>query len=142
MNDPQTAQKKIKDFALGLKLHQPPPYLKDFPFQDVWWPPKSHMGKPVVADGLSHADSNHSSIIAPGCQIVIETLPSRECIIGMGILGLNVIQEDKQHLRVSVEENPLKPELLTYLLPVPSLVVHVREGGVEEEGGKGLVLRR
>ena len=62
-------------------------------------------------------------------------------IVRMGVSGLNVIQEVKQHLRVSVEENHLKPELLTHLLPVPALVVHVREGGVEEEGGNGLVSR-
>ena len=52
----------------------------------------------------------------------------------MCILGLNVIQEAKQHLRVSVEEDSLDLELLTHLLPVPALVVRVREGGVEEEG--------
>ena len=56
-------------------------------------------------------------------------------IVRMGVSGLNVIQEAKQHLRVSVEENHLKPELLTQLLPVPALIVQVREGGVEEEGG-------
>ena len=54
----------------------------------------------------------------------------------VGVLGLNVPQEAKQKLRVSVEEDHLKPELLTHLLPVPNLVVHVREGGVEEEGGE------
>ena len=50
-----------------------------------------------------------------------------------------MMKEVKQHLWVFVEENHLKPELLTHLLPVPVLVVHVREGGVEEEGGNGLV---
>ena len=62
-------------------------------------------------------------------------------IVRMGVYGLNMMKESKQHLRVSVEENHLKPELLTHLLPVPGLVVHVREGGVEEEGGKGLLGR-
>ena len=61
---------------------------------------------------------------------------------GVGGLGLNVIQEVKQHLRVPVEENHLKPELLTHLLPVPALIVHVREGGVEEEGRNSLVRSR
>ena len=56
-------------------------------------------------------------------------------IVRMGVLGLNMIQTAKEYLRVSVEENHLKPELLTHLLPVPALVVHVREGGVEEEEG-------
>ena len=60
-------------------------------------------------------------------------------IIRVGILGLNVIQESKQHFWVSVEEDHLKPELLAHHLPVPALVVHVREGGMEEEGGNGLV---
>ena len=60
-------------------------------------------------------------------------------IVRMGVSGLDVIQEVKQHLRVSVEENHLKPELLTHLLPVPTLIVQVREGGVEEERGSGLV---
>ena len=60
----------------------------------------------------------------------------------MSVLSLNVLKEAKQNLRVLVEENHLKPELLTHLLPVPGLVVHVREGGVEEEGGKILVRRR
>ena len=60
-------------------------------------------------------------------------------IIRVGILGLNVIQESKQHFWVSVEEDHLKPELLAHLLPVPTLGVHVREGGMEEEGGNDLV---
>ena len=60
-------------------------------------------------------------------------------IIRVGVLGRNMIQEAKQHFWVPVEENHLEPELLTHLLPVPALVVHVREGGVEEEGGNGLV---
>ena len=71
--------------------------------------------------------------------LVVETRGSFIDIVRIGILRLNVIQEAKEHLRVSVEENHLKPELLTHLLPVPALVVHVREGGVEEEGGNGLV---
>ena len=99
------------------------------------------MGKPVVADGLSHADSYSSFFITSGCQVVVETFASSVYIIGMCVLGLDVVQEVKQHLRVLVEENHLKPELLTHLLPVPALVVHVREGGVEEEGGNGLASR-
>ena len=63
-------------------------------------------------------------------------------IVRVGVLGLNMIQEAKQDLRVSVEENNLKSELLSHLLPGPALAVHVREGGVEEEGGKGFVRRR
>ena len=63
-------------------------------------------------------------------------------IIRVGILCINVIQEAKQYLRVSVEENNLKSEVLSHLLPGPELAVHVREGGVEEEGGKILVRRR
>ena len=61
--------------------------------------------------------------------------------VRVGALSFDVIQEAKEHLRVSIEENHLKPELLTHLLPVPALVVHVREGGVEEEGGNGLASR-
>ena len=60
-------------------------------------------------------------------------------IVRMGVSGLDVIQEVKQHLRVSVEENHLKPELLTHLLPVPALTLNVREGGVEEEGRNSLI---
>ena len=97
------------------------------------------MGKPVVADGLFHADSYSSVVITPGCQIVVETFASSVYIIRMCVLGIDVVQEVKQHLGVSVEENHLKPELLTHLLPVPTLIVQVREGGVEEEGGNGLV---
>ena len=54
----------------------------------------------------------------------------------MGVYGLNMIQETKQDLRVSVEENHLKPELLTHLLPVPALVVRGRGrgGGGRSEG--------
>ena len=63
-------------------------------------------------------------------------------IIRVSVLGLNLIQEAKKYLRVSVEENNLKSELLSHLLPGPVLAVHVREGGVEEEGGKGLVRSR
>ena len=50
-----------------------------------------------------------------------------------------MVQEADQYLRISVEENHLKPELLTHLLPVPALVVNIGEGGVEEEGVKALV---
>ena len=57
----------------------------------------------------------------------------------VGVLGLNVPQEAKRHLGVSVEENHLKPELLTHLLPVPALTLNVREGRVEEEGRNSLI---
>ena len=60
-------------------------------------------------------------------------------IFRVGVLGLNMIQEVKEYLRVSVEENHLQAELLTHLLPVPALVVQVREGRVEQEKGNGLV---
>ena len=60
-------------------------------------------------------------------------------IVRMGVLGLNMMQKVKEYLRVSVEENNLKFELLTHLLPVPALIVQVREGGVEQEKGNGLV---
>ena len=60
-------------------------------------------------------------------------------IVGMGVLGLNMMQKVKEYLRVSVEENNLKSELLTHILPVPALIVQVREGGVEQEKGNGLV---
>ena len=63
-------------------------------------------------------------------------------LIRVGILGINMIQEAKKYFRVSVEENSLKSELLSHLLPGAALAVHVREGGVEEEGGKVLVRRR
>ena len=53
----------------------------------------------------------------------------------MSVLELYKIQKTKQNLRVSVEENPFKLELLTHLLPVPALIAQVREGGVEEKGG-------
>ena len=59
--------------------------------------------------------------------------------VRMGVLGLNMMQKVKEYLRVSVEENNLKSELLTHLLPVPALIVQVREGGVEQEIGNGLV---
>ena len=71
----------------------------------------------------------------------MKTIEGMVYTLRVGVLGLNVPQEVKQHLGVSVEENHLKPELLTHLLPVPALVVHVREGGVEEEGGNSLVSR-
>ena len=87
----------MKNFALGLKLHQPPPYLIDFPIYEVWWSPEGHVGKPVVADGLSHADSYRFMIIAPGCQIIVETFASSVYVIRMCVLGLDVVQEVKQH---------------------------------------------
>ena len=59
----------------------------------------------------------------------------------MSVLELYKIQKAKQNLRVSVEENPFKFELLTHLLPVPVLIAQVREGGVEEKGGN-IVTRR
>ena len=113
------------DFALGLKLHQPPPYLIDFPVNEVCFPPEGHVSQPVVADGLFHADSYSSVVITPGCQIVVEAFASSVYIVRMCILGLDVVQEVKQYLRVSVEKKHLKPELLTHLLPVPRRVVHV-----------------
>ena len=60
-------------------------------------------------------------------------------IVRVGVLGFNMIQEVKEYLRLSVEENNLKSELLTHLLPVPALIVQVREGRVEQEIGNGLV---
>ena len=69
----------------------------------------------------------------------MKTLESSVYTFRMGFLSLNVLQEREEYIRVPVEENYFKPELLTHLLPVPALVVHVREGGVEEEGGDGLV---
>ena len=54
-------------------------------------------------------------------------------------MGLNMVQEAEQYLRISVEENYLNSELLTHLLPVPALVVNIGEGRVEEEGVKALV---
>ena len=60
-------------------------------------------------------------------------------IVRMGVLGLNMMQKVKEYLRVFVEENNLKSKLLTYLLPVPALIVQVREGRVEQEKGNGLV---
>ena len=60
-------------------------------------------------------------------------------IFRMGILGLNMMQKVKEYLRVFVEENDLKSELLTHILPVPALIVQIREGGVELEKQNGLV---
>ena len=97
------------------------------------------MGQAVVANGLSHTDSHFGQIIALGRQIVVETLENSVNIIRVDILGLNMIQKVKEYLRVSVEEDHLKAELLTHLLPVPALVVNIGEGGVEEEGVKALV---
>ena len=57
-------------------------------------------------------------------------------------MGLNMGEEAAKDLRISIEEENLNPELLSHLLPGPALAVHVREGGVEEEGGKGLIRRR
>ena len=65
----------------------------------------------------------------------MKTLESPVYALGMGFLSLNVLQETEQYIRVPVEKNHLKSELLTHLLPVPTLIVQVREGGVEEEGG-------
>ena len=50
-----------------------------------------------------------------------------------------MIQKAEQYLRISVEENHFKCELLTHLLPVPALVVNVEEGRMEEEGVKTVV---
>ena len=69
----------------------------------------------------------------------MKTIESMMYTLRVGVLGVNVPQEAKQHLGVSVEENHLKSELLTHLLPVPALVVQVREGRVEQEKGNGLV---
>ena len=66
----------------------------------------------------------------------MKTLESRVYTLRVSVLGLNVPQEAKQQLGVSVEENHLKPELFTHLLPVPTLIIQVREGGVEEERGR------
>ena len=60
-------------------------------------------------------------------------------IVRVGVLSLNMMQKVKEYLWVSVEENNLKSELLTHLLPVPALIVQVREGRVEQEKGNGLV---
>ena len=65
----------------------------------------------------------------------MKTIEGMVYTLRVGVLGLNFAQEVKQHLGVPVEENHLKPELLTHLLPVPTLTLNVREGGVEEEGG-------
>ena len=75
-------------------------------------------------------------------KVFKKTLESAVYIIRVGVLCINVIQEAKQDLRVSVEENNLKSELLSQILPGPQQTVHVREGGVEEEGGKGFVRMR
>ena len=61
---PETAQQKIMDFALGLKLLQPPPYLKDFPVNEVRWSFKGHVGQPMVANGMFHTGGHHGGIIA------------------------------------------------------------------------------
>ena len=58
------AKEKTKEFALGLKLQQPSLYLKSFPVNEVWRSFQSHVGQPVVANGLSHADSYCSVTIA------------------------------------------------------------------------------
>ena len=56
--------------------------------------------------------------------------------IRVGILGLNMGQEAAKDMGVSVEEENLNPELLSHLLPGPTLLAaHVREGGMEQEGG-------
>ena len=66
----------------------------------------------------------------------MKTLESSVYTLGMGSLSLNVLQETEQYIRVPVEENHLKPELFTHLLPAPTLIIQVREGGVEEERGR------
>ena len=75
-----------------------------------------------------------------------ETLESLKDNVRVGVLGLNMGEEVAKDLRVSVEEENLNPELLSHLLPGPALLAahaivsvnasaHVREGGVEQEGG-------
>ena len=75
-----------------------------------------------------------------------ESLESLKDNVRVGVLGLNMGEEVAKDLRVSVEEENLNPELLSDLLPGPDLLaahasarahasVHVREGGVEKEGG-------
>ena len=69
----------------------------------------------------------------------MKTIESIVYTLRVGVLGLNVPQEVKEHLGVPVEENHLKPELLTHLLPVPALNLNVREGRVEEEERNSLI---
>jgi len=71
---------------------------------------------------------------------VKESLESLKDNVRVGVLGLNMGEEVAKDLRVSVEEENLNPELLSHLLPGPDLLAahasaHVREGGVEKEGG-------
>ena len=72
-----------------------------------------------------------------------ESLESLKDNVRVGVLGLNMGEEVAKDLRVSVEEENLNPELLSHLLPGPALLAaeahasaHVREGGVEQEGGQ------
>ena len=69
-----------------------------------------------------------------------ESLEGLKNNVRVGVLGLNMGEEVEKDLRVSVEEENLNPELLSHLLPGPSLLaahagVHVREGRVEQERG-------
>ena len=65
-----------------------------------------------------------------------ESLENLKHDIRVGIFGLNMGQEVAKDPRVSVEEENFNPELLSHLLPGPALLAaHVREGGVEQEGG-------
>ena len=56
-------------------------------------------------------------------------------IFRVGALRFNMIQEAEQDFRVFVEEDSFNPDLLTYLLPVPTLTVNVRKSIMLKENG-------
>ena len=75
----------------------------------------------------------HSS----GLHVHLQTLKCPKETLRMGVLGLNMTEEDMLEHGVPVEEDDLSPAILPDRLPLPEDAVHVTKGGVEEDGGDG-----
>ena len=112
---------------------------KDFPFNHIWWSLAGHVGQAVVADGLSNGCGHGDCIVAFWCHVAVKPSKALCTLLGWAFWASMWYKKENSISGYLLKKTTSKPELLTHLLPVPTLIVHVREGGVEEEGGNGLV---
>ena len=111
--------------------------LIDFPIQNVWGTLKGHLCKTMVAYCLLHAKGNCIFIEAFSLKIGKDTLEQLVYVFRVGILSFNFGQEAEQVLTISVEEDDLNPNFLSYVLPRPVLVLKVIERWMKKKGWGG-----
>ena len=88
----------------------------------------------MVAQGLHYAESHGNVIETLILKIRKETLEDCVDSVGVGVLSFYFGQETEKIFTISVEEDDLDPEFLSYILPRPVLALKAIERWMEKKG--------